>query len=119
MDRDPYQLLLAAMGGGTEDPGGLVLGEVTAAAPLKVLVGGNTMEQDELLCNAAFLAGRAENIRVELAGTGTVGDAYGAATLSADGTITRADNWAVGDRLVMLPIEDAQRYIILCKVVEL
>lgn len=119
MDRDPYQMILDAMGGGTEDSGGLLLGQVTTISPLKVLVGGNTMEQDELLCNAALLAGRAENIRVELTGTGTVGDASGAAALSADGTITRADGWAVGDRLVMLPIEDAQRYIILCKVVEL
>lgn len=67
---------------------GAMLGRVTCAVPLRVLVGGNTMEAGELLCNAGLLTGD-------------------------------TPRWRVGEQLLLWPIEDQQRYIILCKVVGL
>lgn len=121
MDRNPYQRMLAALGGGTESSGGLLLGKVTSTAPLKVLVGGNTMEADELLCNAD-LAGDTE-VAAQLSGTGSISG--GATSVSGDasfdliGKISHRKAFGAGDQLLLFPIEEAQRYIILCKVVEL
>lgn len=116
---DLYLRLLEAMGGDTAPAAGLVVGKVTSAAPLKVLVGGNTMERDELLCNPALLGG-GRKVSGKLTGTGSVGDAAGEVSLTVEGDLEpKAPEWKVAEQLLMLPIEEAQRYIIICKVVEL
>lgn len=121
MSSNPYQALLDAFEGGSSPAEGLVLGRVTSAAPLKVLVGGNTMEAAELLCNADLVA--TAEVVAQLAGTGSItgGDMSlsGPASFELTGTMARRNVLAAGDQLLMLPIEDAQRYIILCKVVGL
>lgn len=116
---DAYLSILEAMGGDSPPAVGLVMGKVTSAAPLKVLVGGNTMEHDELLCNLDMLGG-GRQVSGKLTGTGAVGSASGGVDLTVNGTLERtAPVWTVGEQLLMLPIEDAQRYVIICKVVEL
>lgn len=116
---DPYQTMLEAFGGDAAQPAGLVLGKVTSVEPLKVLVGGNTMEQDELRCNPALLGG-GRRVSGKLTGNGSVGNAAGAVEITVEGTLEDKDPiWTVGDELLMLPIEEAQRYIIICKVVDL
>jgi|GEM_PF-1048376 len=121
MDRNPYQRILDAMAGGTDSSGALLLGKVTSASPLKVLVGGNTMEADELLCNAD-LAGDTE-VSAKLDGTGSISGGAtsisGAASFDVTGKMSRSNAFHVGDQLLLFPIEEAQRYIILCKVVAL
>ena len=116
---DTYLGILAALEGDATPAAGLVMGKVTSVAPLKVLVGGNTMEQDELLCNPGLLGGTRQ-IKGKLTGSGSVGDSAGAASLTVEGDLEPKDPiWTVGDELLMLPIEEAQRYVIICKVVEL
>ena len=118
MEDNPYLRLAGLLDGGTA-PAGLTFGKVTSAAPLKVLVGGNTMEGGELLCNAALVT-KTVKVGGELAGNGSVGDSSGTASLALEGELERKDAaWRVGEQLLMLPIEDAQRYVIICKVVEL
>lgn len=116
---DPYQVILEAMSGDAAPAAGLVMGKVTSVAPLKILVGGNTMEQGELLCNPALLGGGLK-VSGKLAGDGSVGNAAGAVDITVAGTLEPKDPiWTVGDEVLMLPIEEAQRYVIICKVVDL
>lgn len=116
---DIYLGILAALEGGAAPVAGLVMGKVTSAAPLKVLAGGNTMEREELLCNPALL-GRGESVSGKLTGSGSVGQSSGEVSMTVEGALRRtAPIWTVGDELLMLPIEEAQRYVIICKVVEL
>ena len=116
---DVYQEMLDAVGGDAAPAVGLVMGKVTSAAPLKVLVGRNTMEREDLLCNPALLGG-VKRVRGKLTGSGSVGNAAGDADLTVEGALEwTAPRWTVGDQLLMLPIEEDQRYVIICKVVEL
>lgn len=118
MEENPYSAF-AVMMGGEGGGAGLTMGKVTAAGPLKVLVDGNTMEQGELLCNPALL-GRGKAVSGKLDGSGSVGNVSGDVSITVEGTLRRtAPDWTVGEQLLMLPIEEAQRYVIICKVVEL
>ena len=116
---DPYQAMLEAFGGDAMPSAGLTMGKVTSVSPLRVLVGGNTMERDELRCNPALLGG-VRKVSGKLTGNGSVGNAAGAVDVTVEGTLEdKSPIWTVGDELLMLPIEEAQRYIIICKVVDL
>lgn len=130
MEDNPYRAFLDVVRTEAAEtaPTGLCLGVVTSPSPLKVLTGGNTLEAGELLAAAHLLAGETAAVRAELAGSLEIDASCPAGSHSAAGvtggalagTITRtAAGFRAGDRLLMLPIEEAQRYIIICKVVEL
>lgn len=121
MDDNPYQTILTAMEPTTAAPEGLVLGKVISASPLRVLVGGNTQEGADLLCNADLMADTETDITAQLAGTGSISGASsisGTADFALSGKISRSNPFKAGDRLLLLPIEAKQRYIIICKVVD-
>lgn len=128
MEDNPYSALLGMIRTpkGTETET-LCLGKVTGVAPLRVLVGGNTLEERELLASAELLPDE-EEIAAELTGHLSVSAGCSEGSISSaevrGGTLTgkvrrtkRA--FRLGDQVLMMPIEAAQRYIILCRVVEL
>lgn len=91
MNGDEAMEWLAKFFGGLSDRdgGSPVLGRVLSPDPLRVLCGGTVQERDGLLANADLLD-----------------------ELDADPAYLKE-----GDKLALLPIEERQRYIILCKVV--
>lgn len=128
MEENPFDLMISTLRG-TATPAGLVLGKVLSAKPIKLLVGGNTLEKDRLLCNPALLRGYTVPARMEhpigaleinasCANGAHLGMTVNGGTLETD-VIRSEDAWKIGDQLVMLPVEEAQRYIILCQAVEL
>ena len=123
MSDNPFQALVTAMEPSGIPAQGLVLGTVTSAAPLKVLVGGNTQERADLMCNTDLVDGTEAEVVTRLTGAGSIAGSTssisGAADFTLSGKLARRDVFKRGDRLLLLPIEDNQRYIILCKVVDL
>lgn len=123
MSDNPFHNLLAAMESSGSPAQGLVLGTVTSSAPLKVLVGGNTQERADLMCNAGLVDGEETEVVTRLTGAGSIAGSTssisGVADFTLSGKLARRDVIKRGDRLLLLPIEDNQRYIILCKVVDL
>lgn len=123
MEENPYVALMSLMRGAAEETAqaSLCMGVVTSAEPLKILVGGNTLERGELLCNAELKD--AMEVEVELEGDLTVsgpgGSISGGMRLKGEGQLKRKKAFQAGERLLLLPIEESQRYIILCKVVAL
>lgn len=123
MSDNPFQSLLAALEPSAATSRGLVLGIVTSAAPLKVLVGGNTQEREDLMCSADLVANLEAEMTAQLTGSGSISGGTssisGDASFTLSGSLRRRNVFKIGDRLLLLPIEDDQRYIIICKVVDI
>ena len=105
-------------------PGNLVMGKVQSVSPLRILVDGTQQTAESLLANAGLLPGAEMTVAGEGEGQVYIEDAAGAVAGAVEfhGSLLlerQSDAWAAGDQLLMLAIEERQRYIILCKVVSL
>ena len=126
MEENPFQAIIEVMrreGAPRSEPA-FVLGQVQSLSPLQVLVEGTLQTRESLLADARLLAGAELAADCQAGGQGSIEDADGRIAGSAEfrGSLVlrrREAAWSVGDQLLMLAIEERQRYIILCKVVSL
>ena len=117
MEENPYSMMMALIRQTAAETvgGGLCLGKVTSAEPLRVLAEGNTLERDELLAAEGLTAGAAARVRAELTGELAVDASCPAGNHSSarvtggvlSGTLAReAEPFRAGDQLLLLPIEE-------------
>ena len=111
MEENPYQKIIDELTP-PRSSFGFRRGKVVSAAPLTVEVSG-TRQRGNLLINEALAGGH--NRTVSFSGTGSVGEADGAAALV--GTVTAGYGLSEGDDVLLLS-EDDQSFTILCKVVK-
>ena len=126
MEDNPYNQLIEIMRqeSAPRRRESLALGLVQSVSPLRILVDGTQQTAESLLANAALLSGAKTSAIYSLNGQASIADPAGTVSgaISATGGVTlerQSDAWAAGDQLLMLAIEERQRYIILCKVVSL
>ncbi|MEA4893324.1 MAG: DUF2577 family protein [Peptococcaceae bacterium] len=126
MEDNPFNTIIQVMRqeGSFDRAPSLVLGKVQALSPLQVLVEGTVQTRDTLLANAELLAGSVLEADFQINGQGSItgaGDSIsGNAELRGEiGLERQTDSWSIGDQLLLLPVDEHQKYIILCKVVSL
>ena len=116
MQDNPYNTLIEMMQGGKVEPAIFMLGEVVSLSPFRVKIetpsGSLELDSDDLLINDFLNGGQERKYNlsdVTLAGTSSTGSA----TLTTSGGYLKK-----GDKVALLPSEDKQLYILLCKVVK-
>ena len=116
MEGNPFDRIVEAMR--TESinthPAAFRIGTVTAASPnVEIDVGGATQRGDALV-RAVTPQPVQVAVAIETGGT------YEPHTHAATATATvQPPSYAVGDKLLLIPFEEEQRYIILAKLVDL
>ncbi|ACL22805.1 hypothetical protein Dhaf_4810 [Desulfitobacterium hafniense DCB-2] len=126
MEDNPYTRLLETMRGEAKEqlPTSYRLGKVVNVNPLKVSTSGIILSGDDLLINGG-IARRTEALSMsELSGnlTGTFHGDTGNLAVSGGSMSATAGiegSLAEGDTVLLISLEDNQKFIVLCKVVSL
>ena len=128
MEDNPYSAMVETMrqaGGGPA--AAACLGRVLQAEPLRVLAEGNALDAGRLLADPRLLRGDTARLRLEEPVGGLAVSAacpsgsHDSLAVSGGSLETAAarlePGFRAGDQLLLLPIEERQRYVVVCKVV--
>lgn len=119
MQENPYSSILGVIRKDADERAciGWMTGKVVSTAPLTVLTGGNQLSGADLLANAQLLPNVEQvslaSVKGNLAGSPEVTVSDGSLTASGffGGALTP------GDTVALMPSTDGQRFLVLCKVV--
>lgn len=127
MEDNPYSAMVETMRrAGTAPAAGACLGQVLQAEPLKVLVEGNALDAGRLLIDPRLLRGHEARLRLEgpageLAVSASCPNGSHYSMTVSGGAVEAAavrlePDFRVGEQLLLLPIEERQRYVVVCRV---
>ncbi len=108
MEGNPYVNLIAALREDTTErtPTHLRLGKVISISPLKVEISGTVQEREQILLNNSLYQGN-ENIKLKRTSDGVETEYHAPSRLKIQ----------AGDTVLVLPMEEEQKFILICKVV--
>lgn len=136
---NPYKNLLSMMQdqGKKHNPPSICLGEITSINPINIKVEDLILDKDDLLISDNLVQGYKSNVDITSSGTlvsntqntsGGSGESSFAShshainndyNLTGSAELSFKDQLKIGDLLALMPTENRQIYIVLCKVVTL
>lgn len=95
----------------------VTLGQIISIAPLTIKLGELQLNKDDLLISDILVDNYSRIATLNLSDPGSIGNESSSVSLSGNGTIILNTSLQRGDLVAIVPTENRQKYIVLCKVV--